>query len=86
MLGRCIEMGVNKEWKEWTTVRGDEQCLTMTGRNTVTIIFIVGGVTLSELACLRKIRGPNRYVIISTALITGNTIFKTIDTFKCCQS
>lgn len=55
------------------------------GSSPVTLVFILGGITRSELSALRKLSetSDHRYVIASTHFITGNSMIEeVVDNFK----
>lgn len=47
-------------------------------RGTHSIIFVIGGITQAELACLRKTRFSNKLLIVSSAVMTGNKLISLI--------
>lgn len=75
LLVRHIENGVRNGWRDWTTIMRDDQ---RTDQTTYSVIFIIGGITQAELACLRRIQFPNKLLIISSALITGKKLISSI--------
>ncbi|VDN22458.1 unnamed protein product [Gongylonema pulchrum] len=79
VLVRHIEMGLRNGWRDWTTILSDEQQLE-SSRSTNTVIFVIGGITQAELACLRAIQWPaqQRLTVIASALITGNKLISAI--------
>ncbi|VDK83597.1 unnamed protein product [Litomosoides sigmodontis] len=68
LIARHIEIGVRNSWRDWTTILSDDH-LTV-DRGTHSIIFIIGGITQAELACLRKTRFSNKLLIVSSAVMT----------------
>nr|CRZ25629.1 BMA-VPS-33.1 [Brugia malayi] len=58
LIVRYIETGIRNNWRDWTTIQSDDHSTMSHG--TYSIIFIIGGVTQAELACLRKIRFSNK--------------------------
>ncbi|VBB29241.1 unnamed protein product, partial [Acanthocheilonema viteae] len=64
LIVRYIETGLRNNWRDWTTIlSGDRSTI---GHSTHSIIFIIGGITQAELACLRKTRFLNKLLIVSS--------------------
>ncbi|OZC11616.1 Sec1 family protein [Onchocerca flexuosa] len=61
LIVRYIEMGIQNSWRDWTTILSDD-CPTISP-STYSIIFIIGGITQAELACLRKTRFSNKLLV-----------------------
>uniref|UniRef100_A0A0R3RPD7 Sec1 family domain-containing protein 2 n=1 Tax=Elaeophora elaphi TaxID=1147741 RepID=A0A0R3RPD7_9BILA len=76
LIVRYIETGIRNSWRDWTTILSDDR--PTTGHSTYSIIFIIGGITQAELACLRKTRFSNKLLVISSAIITGNKLISSI--------
>uniref|UniRef100_A0A8R1Y4Q9 Uncharacterized protein n=1 Tax=Onchocerca volvulus TaxID=6282 RepID=A0A8R1Y4Q9_ONCVO len=76
LIVRYIELGIQNNWRDWTTILSDDR-LTISP-STYSIIFIIGGITQAELACLRKTRFSNKLLVISSAVITGNKLISSI--------
>ncbi|KAM3723740.1 Vacuolar protein [Dirofilaria immitis] len=67
---RYIEVGIRNSWRDWTTILSDDR--PTINCSTYSIIFIIGGITQAELACLRKTHFSNKLLVISSAVITAN--------------
>lgn len=76
LIVRYIETGIRNSWRDWTTILSDDR--PTIGHNTHSIIFIIGGITQAELACLRKTRFSNKLLVVSSAVITGNKLISSI--------
>ncbi|VDK76034.1 unnamed protein product [Onchocerca ochengi] len=61
LIVRYIELGIQNNWRDWTTILSDDR-LTISP-STYSIIFIIGGITQAELACLRKTRFSNKLLV-----------------------
>ncbi|VDM49384.1 unnamed protein product [Toxocara canis] len=77
LLVRHIEVGTSNNWNEWVTVSSPERQLPADS-NSAVVIFVVGGITLAEVACLRRIRFPGHVVIVSTCITRGTQIIRSI--------
>ncbi|CAG9531689.1 unnamed protein product [Cercopithifilaria johnstoni] len=73
---RYIETGIRNSWRDWTTILSDDR--PTVDHATYSIIFIIGGITQAELACLRKTHFSNKLLIVSSALMTGNKLISLI--------
>ncbi|VDN51341.1 unnamed protein product [Dracunculus medinensis] len=71
-LVRYIEIGAKDNWKDWTTITSFDEA--ESSPDSFIVVFIVGGITMAEMACLRRIKFSNPVVIISTSLTNGNLI------------
>ncbi|MCP9259302.1 Vacuolar protein sorting-associated protein 33A [Dirofilaria immitis] len=58
---RYIEVGIRNSWRDWTTILSDDR--PTINCSTYSIIFIIGGITQAELACLRKTHFSNKLLI-----------------------
>uniref|UniRef100_F1L1R6 Vacuolar protein sorting-associated protein 33A n=1 Tax=Ascaris suum TaxID=6253 RepID=F1L1R6_ASCSU len=76
ILIRHIELGVSNEWKDWATASSpDPPCM---DSNSTTLIFVVGGITLAEVACLRRIRFPAHVIVVSSCVTRGSQLIRSI--------
>ncbi|EFO15505.2 Sec1 family protein [Loa loa] len=76
VIVRYIETGIRNSWRDWTTILSDDR--PAVGRSTHSIIFIIGGITQAELACLRKTRFSNKLLVVSSSVITSNKLISSI--------
>uniref|UniRef100_A0AAF5PNX8 Sec1 family protein n=1 Tax=Wuchereria bancrofti TaxID=6293 RepID=A0AAF5PNX8_WUCBA len=61
LIVRHIETGIRNNWRDWTTILSDDRSTMSHG--TYSVIFIIGGVTQAELACLRKTHFSNKLLM-----------------------
>lgn len=76
LIVRHIETGLRNDWRDWTTIMSDDQ-LTPSS-NSYSVVFIIGGITQAEMACLRKTHFSNRLLIVASALITGTKFISSV--------
>uniref|UniRef100_A0A915PF79 Uncharacterized protein n=1 Tax=Setaria digitata TaxID=48799 RepID=A0A915PF79_9BILA len=69
---RYIEAGIRNNWRDWTTILSDSH--PAIDHNTYSVVFIIGGITQAELACLRKTCFPNKLLVVSSAMITAKKV------------
>uniref|UniRef100_A0A0N5AHC9 Sec1-like protein n=1 Tax=Syphacia muris TaxID=451379 RepID=A0A0N5AHC9_9BILA len=74
---RLVQHGVKNGWKDWTTVASPHQ-MNFDPKST-TIVYVIGGLTMAEAACLRKINFPNQLFILTTSIISGNHLFNSLE-------
>lgn len=76
-LIKHVETGVNTGWKDWTSVMSPDR--PEPKPDSTTLVFVVGGITMAEAACLRRIKFPNNLVIMSTSMVSGKQIIRSVE-------